>query len=171
MTFDVYIFQLINQFAGKWFWLDNLAIFFAEYFGYLLTALVFLFFWRKWKIIFQAFFAAILARLIFVNFIRWLIPRTRPFVENNINLLLEPKNTLAFPSGHAGFYFALSTIIYFYNKKIGVLFYLASFLISFARVFSGVHWLSDIIVGALVGIFSGYLVIVFSRKFFPDNGK
>jgi len=33
---DASIFNLINQFALKWFWLDVLAIFLAEYFGYVL---------------------------------------------------------------------------------------------------------------------------------------
>jgi len=33
---DLYLFNLINQFALKWFWLDVLGIYFAEYFGYAL---------------------------------------------------------------------------------------------------------------------------------------
>ena len=44
------------------------------------------------------------------------------------------------------------------NKKAGIFFFLASFLIGLARVFSGIHWPSDILVGALVGILSAYLL-------------
>ena len=40
---DLYIFKLINQFALKWSWLDILAVFFAEYFEYVLVFCLFLF--------------------------------------------------------------------------------------------------------------------------------
>jgi undecaprenyl-diphosphatase len=171
MTSDLYFFQLVNQFAGKWLWLDNLAVFFARYFEFVLIFFLLLFlvknFKKYWLIVIQAAAAAILARLIIVEFIRWLWPRTRPFVENSVNLLFNYNPEIpSFPSGHAAFYFAIAAIVYFYNKKIGILFFIAAFLISLARVFAGVHWPSDIIAGALVGIFSGWLIILFFRKFF-----
>jgi len=158
---DLYIFQQINQFAFKWFWLNVLGIFFAQYFEYVLVFCLFLFlaikFKQYWKMVLQAIISAILARLVIVNFIRWIWQRPRPFVENNVNLLIT-HNTAAFPSGHAAFFFAISTIVYFYNKKAGLLFFLASFLICLARIFIGIHWPSDILAGAAVGIFSGWLI-------------
>ncbi|MBI2626368.1 MAG: phosphatase PAP2 family protein [Candidatus Nealsonbacteria bacterium] len=155
---DYILFQKINSLAGKWAYLDATGIFFAKYLGYILAVLVFLLFWRKWKIIFQVFLAAIIARLGIVELIRWLWEGPRPFVENNVNLLLEHSDSGSFPSGHAAFSFALSTVVYFYNKKVGALAFAASFLISISRVFAGIHWPSDILAGALVGIFSGWLV-------------
>ena len=82
-----------------------------------------------------------------------------------MNLLLSHEATSSFPSGHAAFYFALSTIIYFYNKKAGLLFLFASFLISISRVFVGIHWPFDIFAGAIVGIFSGWIILKISKKF------
>jgi len=164
---DQFIFQQINQFAGKWILMDNLAIFFAKYFEYILIISVFLIFWKKWKIIFQSFLAAILARFGIVEIIRYFFPRARPFVENHINLLISHNpNEPSFPSGHAAFYFALSTVVYSYNKKAGILFFIASFLIVVFRVFVGVHWPLDILVGALVGIFSGWLVYKIFKRFY-----
>lgn len=165
---DYFLFQQINNLAGDYIFLDTLAIFFAKYFGYILMALVILvpFFYKKvgWKIIFQSFLATILARFGIVELIRFLWEHPRPFVENNVNLLLEHSATSSFPSGHAAFFFALSAVVYFYNKKTGLFFFMASFLISIARVFSGVHWPSDIIAGALIGIFSGWLVMKIFKK-------
>jgi len=167
---DFYLFQKLNQLAGNWPWLDNLAIFFARYFEYFLILVLFLFLAKNlkkyWPMVVQSFLAAILARLGIVNFIRWLWQRPRPFVANHINLLFsynpaEP----SFPSGHAAFYFAIATIVYFYNKKAGLGFFLASFLISISRVFVGIHWPADIMAGALVGIFSGWLIIKIAKKF------
>jgi undecaprenyl-diphosphatase len=97
-------------------------------------------------------------------------------VENHVNLLfnynpLEP----SFPSGHAAFYFAIATVVFLYLKKVyprpkfwrgaSILFFIAGFLISISRVFSGIHWPSDILAGAAIGIFSGWLVMFFYRKF------
>jgi len=165
---NYFLFQQLNQLAGKFQWLDNLGIFFAEYFGYLLILLVLiipLFYKRPgWKIALQSFLAAILARFGIVELIRWIWPEPRPFIENNVNLILTHNNTAAFPSGHAAFFFSLSTVIYFYNKKAGIGFFIASFLISISRVFCGVHWPSDILAGALVGIFSGWLIMKIFKK-------
>lgn len=159
---DLYLFQQVNNLAGKWVCLDSLGIFVARYFGYILTLLVFLIplFCKRagWKIVPQSFLAAVLARFGIVELIRWLWERPRPFIEQNVNLLLDKTSETAFPSGHAAFLFALSTVVYLYNKKAGTFFFLASFLISISRVFVGVHWPSDILAGALVGIFSGWLI-------------
>ena len=162
---DYFLFQKINGLAGQWAYLDAAGIFFAKYLGYILAGAVILLFYRKWKIILQAIFAAVLARLVIVEVIRWLWERPRPFVENNINLLLDHSDSSSFPSGHAAFFFALSFVAYKYNKKAGIVFFFTSFLISISRVFAGVHWPSDILAGALVGIFSGWIVVNLMKRF------
>lgn len=163
--FDFYIFQKINQFAGQSKFLDLIAIFFADYLGYILILFLLVVLFKNFKkyrsMLAQAAIAAILARLVIVNIIRSLWYRPRPFIENQINLIIGSINQASFPSGHAAFYFAISTIVYFYNKKTGILFFIASFLMGISRVFSGVHWPTDILVGALVGIFSALLVLKF----------
>ena len=161
---DYLIFQQINSLAGKSVYLDNLAIFFAGYFEYVLAALVFLLLWKKWGAVFRVFAAAILARYGFVELIRFFLVRPRPFVENNVNLLLEHTGA-SFPSGHAAFFFALSFIVYHYNKKAGTGFFIASFLISISRVFCGIHWPTDILAGAIIGVFSGWLILRISKRF------
>lgn len=112
----------------------------------------------------EATAAAVLARLVIVNFIRLILPRLRPFVENNVNLLLSSGES-SFPSGHAAFYFAIATVVFFHNKKAGIAFLAVAFLISLARVFVGIHWPSDILAGAAVGIFSGWLINVVSKSY------
>ena len=174
MNLDFFLFQQINSFSGKWLWLDTLSIYFAEHFEHVLWFILFLFllknFKKYWPMIIQAFGAAILAKLVIVNFIRWLWPRPRPFVENSVNLLIA-HNAASFPSGHAAFYFAISTVVYRYNKKAGIGFFLASFLISISRVICGIHWPSDILAGAVIGILSGYVITLFFRRFFSISSK
>lgn len=140
MSIDFSVFQLISQFAGRWPILDNLAIFFADHFGYVLIVFLFVIFRGKWRIIIQAFGTAVISRFVITNIIRWILPRARPFIENKVNLLISqnPQES-SFPSGHAAFYFAIAAVVYFYNKKAGIVFFIAAFLISLARVFVGVH--------------------------------
>jgi len=170
MSFDFYLFQKLNQFVGISPYLDKVAIFFAEYIQYFVVFCLLLFLVknlrRNLEMVIFAFAAAIFSRFIITEIIRYLFPRIRPFVENSVNLLIGYNATeSSFPSGHAAFFFALSMVVYFYNKKAGILFFIASFLISISRVFSGIHWPSDILVGAIVGIFSGWIILKISKKF------
>lgn len=166
---DLFLFQQINQLVFKYIWLDTLAIFFAKSFGYIVVLLLLLFLIKNlkkyWQMVTLAILSGIFARFIVVSIIRWLLERSRPFVENHVNLLVDHVNQSAFPSGHAAFFFAVSTVVYLYNKKAGILFFIAGFLISISRVFVGIHWPSDILAGALVGIFSALLILLSFRKF------
>jgi len=170
MNPDLYIFNLINGLAGKWAFLDLLSIFFAKYFGYVLLFCLVLFLVKDlkkyWRIVAEALFIAVFVRFILAEIIRMIWFRPRPFVNNPVNLLIPYNQSEAsFPSGHASFYFTLSTIIYSYNRKIGILFYIASFLIILSRVFVGIHWPSDILAGAILGIGIGWLLTKFFRKY------
>jgi len=165
---DIYLFNLINQFALKCFWLDVLAIFFAEYVQYALFFSLLLFLvvkFRKYlRMFIETVVAAIFARFVIVELIRWIWQRPRPFVHNNVNLLLT-HDAPSFPSGHAALFFAVSTIVYIYNKKAGIVFFIFSFFICLSRVFAGIHWPLDILAGIVVGVFSGYLIHKASKKF------
>ena len=164
IALDINIFNRVNNLAGQWTYLDALAIFFAEYLQYILAGLVILLFWKKWRAIFLVFTSAILAEFGLVELIKFFWSRPRPFVENNVNLLLEHAGA-SFPSGHAAFFFAISTVVYQYNKKAGIGFFVASFFIAISRVFCGIHWPSDILAGAIIGIFSGWLILKISKRF------
>lgn len=169
MNIDLYLFNLINRLSGKNALLDYFGIFCAEYLGYvlilLLSFLVIINLKKYWRTAIEALVAALLVRFVIVEIFYHFWFRARPFVELGFTPLLNiSKDATAFPSGHASFYFTLSTIVYCNNKRFGVIFYLASIAIVISRVFSGVHWPSDILAGAVIGIILGLILNQVFRK-------
>lgn len=166
---DLYLFNFINGFAGKWPWVDNLAVFCANYLEYflflILIALLVINFKKHWKMAVVSLASAAVSRFVLANIIRMVWFRSRPFIYHKVNLLFSHSNEASFPSGHASFYFALSMVVYLYSKKLGILFFIISFLIAFARVFCGVHWPSDVLFGALLGISVGWLGYKIAKKY------
>lgn len=145
-----------------------LGIFLAEHLIYLMGIVLLLFllrFKKNWKMVLIALTSGVAARFLVTGLIRLLKPRGRPFTINEVSLLIDRVNEQSFPSGHASFAFGLATIVYLYNKKWGIVFFVSALLISIARVFAGVHWPADILAGAAVGIFTGWLVNKIFKKY------
>ncbi len=64
----------------------------------------------------------------------------------------------AFPSDHAALFFALSMGMFFISKKAGIFAFFYSFIfISFPRIFLGLHYPTDIIFGAIIGVVIAYV--------------
>ena len=160
---DLLILERLNDLVGKSVFLDKLFIFSADYLGYvLLLAFVFLLvknYKKYWRLIVVALISGIISRFVFTELIRLFYSKSRPFVDNNIHLLIPYQDVNSFPSGHAAFFFAISTVVFLYNKKAGLIFIFASFLITISRIIVGVHWPADIIAGALVGIVSSCIIV------------
>lgn len=173
MNLDFLIFNWLNNFAGKYAFLDGLAFFCSEYLQFLVLAVFAVFSLKNWKKYFPEVICAIssvfLSRIVFTETIRHFFPKDRPFAAGQINAILEHSASPSFPSGHAAFFFALAAAVYFFNKKLGAFFFISAFLISLARVFGGIHWPSDILAGGLMGIFSGWLIYRIFRKFFQQK--
>ena len=147
--------------------LDYGIIFSAKYLGYVLLAVFLILFIknRNKSFLLVPLISALVSRFVFTEIIRFFYFRPRPFVEKALIPLIEHAPDASFPSGHAAFYFALSVGVYWHNKKAGLWFFAASAAISLARVFAGVHYISDILGGFVVAILSYWLVKSFSKNF------
>jgi len=187
-NFDLQIFQWLNSWALWRPWMDTLIIFRATFLGYWIVLALLLFgmisfipvfprararLRKNWEMIFLALGTATVARFGIVELIRFWYDRARPFeVLSNVHQLISPGGFISkfhgggsFPSGHAVFFFALAAIVGRYYPKTSILFYLAALNLSIARVQAGVHWPSDIIAGALVGILTSIICRAFLQKY------
>ena len=171
MGFDEFLFQAINGLSHKLTVIDFLAIFFAEYLPYFLIVAFFLWlvFERRWQLKFYKFslaaIAIIISRGILVEAIRFFYYRPRPELVISIEPLIATPSLSSFPSGHAAVFFALAMAVFFVNRKNGWWFIVLAALVALARVFAGVHWFSDVVAGALLGIISAF----FAKRFLPPK--
>ncbi len=164
MSLDHSVFFFFNSFAGQAAWSDALIIFFATYVPFIVVAWFALYLLNSKRMLrhemilafFSALLASLIARIGITSPIRYFFPHPRPFVSLDVHDLFVVQSS-SFPSGHAAFFFAFSTMVFFYNKKLGVIFFILTTLICAARVAAGVHYPTDMLGGLIVGIFSGFV--------------
>lgn len=170
---NLFLFDLISGLSRKNFILDGAGVFFAEYVPYLL---ILGFFWilfrqpewrRRLFFLSEAAIAVILSRGLITEIIRFFYYSPRPFEFLYFQSFI-PESGSSFPSGHAAFYFALAAIIFFYNRRWGIWYFVISLLIGVARIFVGVHWPLDIVAGSVIGVLCGLLVHRFLLDYFKN---
>lgn len=111
--------------------------------------------------LFILFFSLVLVEIIKTGVER-IRPCNDPMVAPFINIIIKPEN-YSFFSGHATVSFALTTYLYLTLRKVFswiVFLYIWPLFFMYSRLYFGVHYPSDILIGMLVGISIG---IVFYR--------
>jgi len=102
-----------------------------------------------------------LTDIICAQYIKPFIERVRPshLSLEGINLLVKKGGKWSMPSNHAANMFAFSVILsYFYNRYRHLLFSLA-YVIAFSRVYVGVHFPGDVIIGGVIGYMISWFVL------------
>jgi undecaprenyl-diphosphatase len=79
--------------------------------------------------------------------------RDRPPLSNPDPVpLVDLPATYSFPSGHATVSFACATVLALAVPRLSVPLYTLATLIAFSRIYVGVHYPSDVLAGAVLGI-------------------
>ncbi len=161
LNLDLTIFEYIHRFAGQNYYLDFTSHALAKFLPFgIIFLLILLTIKDKVKygpISFQAVLAGIFTKIFIVTPFEIFMPRERPFVVLGFDPLVPKEASPAFPSSHATFFFALSTVIFFKNQRLGIFLYICSILISLSRVHTGLHWPLDVLAGAMLGIATGLI--------------
>lgn len=122
-------------------------------------------FGARWLIFVEIVLAVVVARWLFifvvfaalgawglVAILQRLFHRTRPYITQKKKPLIRlwiPSSS--FPSAHSAIAFAVATVVAVDSTAWGILFVFMAALVAWSRVKVGVHYVSDIIVGAILG--------------------
>ena len=66
----------------------------------------------------------------------------------------------SFPSGHTSSSFAFATAVFSNNKKWGIAAYVLAAVIGFSRIYLGVHYFTDVLAGAVLGVVYGVIGVL-----------
>ncbi len=182
---DHIIFYNINGLAGKYPTLDYFGIFFAKYLIWLMVFIILVWWFslqrtrpsgnwpyegkKKWLIFGQILVGVGL--VVLINQLLSLIHfRERPFINLDVlNLLGIPLSQKSFPSDHAAISFAMALAIIFYNKKLGWFLLVSAILVSFGRIFVGVHYPLDVLGGFVIAALTILFINWLMHKYYFKN--
>ena len=167
---DESLFRTLNL-AGTNPVLDLLMVFFTDLaLPYVLALLVLPLWWRGHRE--QAFDLLVLLAVVIVitEVLKYAFDRARPCdVLPNVNLLTPNACALegdpSFPSGHASRIFAVAALLAVYFRwpvKASAAFF--AVMAGISRIYVGVHWPSDVLAGAVVGIALALAFVAVARK-------
>lgn len=127
--------------GDSWFW--GLGLLLLWWFGDS--------FWKQWALV---LFAGIAVLAVIVLTIKFTVRRRRP--EGEWGGIYRNTDPHSFPSGHAARAFLIAILASGLGPAwLAILLCIWAPLVSLARVAMGVHYLSDIVAGAILGIFVG----------------
>lgn len=109
------------------------------------------------------------------NLLKNLFERLRPCnTLNDINILINCSRSFSFPSSHAVNNFAVAFYFYKLYPKLKWILFITAALVALSRPYVGVHYPSDILAGAFIGMLIGYIFAILtlkSSKYFLNKKK
>lgn len=110
------------------------------------------------------FIALIFSQVIGEMIIKNIVQRPRPSTYIAISeMLIKKPNSFSFPSGHTSSV-ECALVISYYFRNYGKYIWIPAILIAFSRLYLYVHYPSDIIGGAVLGLICGYIGITIWKR-------
>ncbi|PEA55622.1 undecaprenyl-diphosphatase [Bacillus pseudomycoides] len=165
--FNIDVFRVINDLGKQYSFLNSAMVFLAEYMVYILGLIIIVYWFtgsRKGRMmVIQAMIAFVIAEVIgkiagkfYFNY--------QPFaVFPDVNKLVDHAVDNSFPSDHTILFFSICFSLCLVRKKTGWLWLILAFCVAISRIWVGVHYPFDVVIGALIGCISA----LFAYGFVP----
>ncbi len=158
---NIELFRMFNDLGKEIIFLNPIMIFFAKYMKYfLLFGIIMYWFTRKREnriMIISSMFAFVVAE-VFGAIAGAIHSNNQPFAElSNVNQLIGHAIDNSFPSDHAIEFFSICITFLLFKKNLRYVWLAIAILVSISRVWVGVHYPADILVGAILGIIGAAL--------------
>jgi membrane-associated phospholipid phosphatase len=97
--------------------------------------------------------------------LKQLTERSRPpLADPEIQALIGIPDSTSFPSGHAAAAFAAATAVGMLHPRLRVPLFALAATVALSRVYLGVHFWSDVLVGSLLGVAVGWATVLAVRR-------
>lgn len=156
------LFRLINDLGKQYTFFNPIFVFIAEYTVIFLAITVITFWFTRVK---QNRIMIICGSITFViaeivgKVAGKIHSNNQPFAElSNVNQLIEKAVDNSFPSDHTILFFSFCMTFWLFKDGKGLIWVVLAFLVGISRIWVGVHYPADIIVGAIISIISAILV-------------
>ena len=187
---DIVIVQAINScnsaFLDQFMWIISVKYTWIPFY-----ILLILFYFKKTNLkksllfLFFLLLSVAFADQISVNFFKEIFQRLRPshntLLKDQLHLHVFENGDIyrggsyGFVSSHAANFFAVLTFAYLvmkqYYSNLFIPFLILGLLVGYSRIYLGVHYLTDVIVGAILGVFIALVIYRFLFTFTVNKIK
>ncbi|MDF1495395.1 phosphatase PAP2 family protein [Caproiciproducens sp. CPB-2] len=170
-SIDAYVFALFNRHGARPRWLDRTMLLLTELGNGIVTLIIalVLYFAVNAHLAYE-FVLGTLTLWLVVELMKAVIRRPRPFIYlEDVRVVGIRARGKSFPSGHTSqaFYMATMLLQYFQgNFAAALVLYVLASLVGATRMYMGMHYPRDVLAGAILGTFWGFIGVLVNAVIF-----
>lgn len=168
---DMYVFSFFNLHGRRPRWLDRTMLIVTEFGNGVVTlAIAIIFYFAVNHILAYKYILGTLTLWLIVEYMKLMIRRARPYTSlSTARVVGAPARGKSFPSGHTSqaFYTATMLATYFnVGLLLGLPLYFLALLVGITRMYMGMHYPRDVLAGAILGTFWGFIGVIINGYLF-----
>ncbi|MBQ7744810.1 MAG: phosphatase PAP2 family protein [Ruminococcus sp.] len=133
----------------------------GEYGIFLILIGIALLFWRSHRVCGIAELSGLAGGFVIGNILlKNLVARQRPcWINTDVAMLVAVPADYSFPSGHTLHCFIAATVLFYYDRRLGIPAAVMAVMVAFSRLYLYVHFPTDVLAGAVLGVAIGAITI------------